>query len=33
MSTTQIVALLIAAVFAVFYVLRRRNRLGREDKD
>ena len=33
MSTTGVVALVIAVVFGVLYVVRRRSRLSREDQD
>jgi hypothetical protein len=33
MTTTQIIALIVAAVFAVLYLMRRRSRLNREDMD
>ena len=33
MSTTGVIALVIAVVFGVLYVVRRRSRLSREDED
>jgi uncharacterized membrane protein len=33
MNTTSMVSLAMAIVFTVLYVLRRRNRLAREDQD
>jgi hypothetical protein len=33
MSTTTLVALVVAIVFGILYVVRRRNRLSREDRD
>jgi hypothetical protein len=33
MSTTTMVALVVAIVFGILYVVRRRSRLSREDRD
>jgi hypothetical protein len=33
MSTTTLIAVIIAIVFGILYVLRRRTRLSREDRD